>query len=114
MSDEDLKIRIMRRIYITNMLRKTFAPFMLRVYIGIVVIWQLVLSVSLSNVFENLPGISHPFALYNFASSAFMNTEMWVKILSVCLFLVVLWLSKDFMSNTWGASSRHRILEAKN
>lgn len=97
MNEVDLKNNVMRRVYIAYAIRKAFSPLMVKLYIAIVLGWQLTSSVSVSNVFANVPSITDPGNLYNFVTSAFLNTELWVQIIVSAFVLWVIWFSRDLL-----------------
>ncbi len=92
-----LKRRILNRIYIIYATRRILAPFMLKVYITLVLLWQLVINVSLGNIVKNAPGLK--LGTINFFTQAFIDTAMGIKILLIVGFVVSVWLMKDMVAS---------------
>lgn len=98
-TNTQLKKKIMRRIYLTFLLRKVFNPVTLKVYTLAVFYGFLATKISLNNVIENMPNITDIGALYNFYTYAFLNTEFTVQVLLVGVIIAALSVFKDVVKN---------------
>lgn len=93
--DEQLKNKIMRRIYIQFFIRKIFSPLLVKLYVMVSFLSFIVANISVGNVVANSPSIFDVNSVYNFSLSAFINTEFIIQILSVGVLMVIILLAKD-------------------
>ena len=98
--ENNLHIRkyVMRRVYTTYVLRQLRSPLALKAYMLLAVFLVFVRSVSLENVFANMPRTFEMGQVYSFFSSAFINTEMVVQITGVTLIAIAIFLAKDIFT----------------
>lgn len=94
MTNDELKKKIMRRVYTIYVLRKVFNPLMYRLYLLVALLGGVASFVSISNVVANMPryGISN---LYDFSMYAFLHTEVTVQVLTLGAGAVLLWFILD-------------------
>jgi len=95
--NEQLKKKIMRRIYLTFFLRNVFNHLTVKLYMLTVFFGVSVSFVSFGSVFANMPRITDIGALYNFSASAFLNTEFVVQILFTGIVIAIFLLMKDIV-----------------
>jgi len=95
--NEQLKKKIMRRVYITFFLKKVFNPVAVKLYTLTVFLGVSVSFVSFGSVLANMPRVTDIVALYNFSTSAFFNTEFAVQFLSTGALLAIFLLMKDII-----------------
>ena len=95
--NKKLKKRIMRRIYFMFFLRKMTSSFAIETYALVSFIGFLLSLVSFKNVFANMPSVTNVPALYNFYTSAFLNTEFVVQVLFAAAAGVLFLLVKDII-----------------
>jgi len=95
--DTQLKKKIMRRVYFTYFLRKVFNPFAIKIYTIVSFAGFIASQVSLVNVVANMPSMTNIDALYRFSTSAFLNTEFVVQLLSVGALVTIFLLLKDIV-----------------
>lgn len=95
--NKKLKKRIMRRIYLSFFLRKATGVFAIEVYAFVFFAGVLLSSVSLKNIFANMPKLTDVPALYTFYVSAFLNTELLVQFLLMGVFAAAFMLFKDIV-----------------
>jgi hypothetical protein len=93
--DVQLKKKIMRRVYGTFFVRKVSSPFAVKLYILVSFTGFLISQISLGNVVANMPQVTNLGALYRFSTSAFLNTEMIVQLLSLGALIATVLLFKD-------------------
>jgi len=98
--ENNLHIRkyVMRRVYMTYVLRQLQSPLALKAYSLLAVFLVLARSVSLGNVIANMPNIFKLSDLYIFFSSAFINTEVVAQIGTIALLAIVTFLVKDMLT----------------
>ena len=92
-----LKRRILSRIYIIYAMRRVLAPFMLKVYIALVLFWQLLIHISLMSVVKNAPGFD--VETISFFTQAFVTTGAGIKVIVVVGFIISAWLMKDIIAS---------------
>ncbi|OGG47486.1 hypothetical protein A3D66_00275 [Candidatus Kaiserbacteria bacterium RIFCSPHIGHO2_02_FULL_50_9] len=81
MTSHELKIRIMRRVYVIYYVRRALSPRALKMYAFVAACLGTASVVSVSNVFANMPG---DFAgIGTFLVAAFANTQFVVQALSL-------------------------------
>ena len=97
--NKKLKKRIMRRIYFAFFLRKATSVFAIEVYAFVFFAGVLLSSVSLKNIFANMPKLTDISALYTFYVSAFLNTELMVQFLLTGVFAAAFILFKDIIKS---------------
>lgn len=100
---ERFKIDIMRRVYVVHACRAA-APLVAETVILGAVVWGLTVFVSFSHVLANMPSPLSGGSYYGFMTSAFVNTELPVYILSLValgLLLVTLRTVWKLMSPAW-------------
>lgn len=84
-------------------LRKVFNPFAVKAYLLVSFAGFIVSQVSLVDVVANMPSVTNIGALYVFYTSAFLNTEFIIQLLSVGVFVAIFLILKDIVktySNT--------------
>jgi len=89
---------VMRRVYTTYVLRQLRSPLALKAYSLLAVFLILARSVSLGNVFANMPSIFKLSDAYVFFSSAFTNTELVAQVASIAFLAIVIFLVKDMFT----------------
>jgi len=72
-----------------------FNPLAIKAYLLVSFVGVIALQVSLTNVAANMPSVTNIDALYRFSSSAFLNTEFVVQLLSVGTLVAIFLLLKD-------------------
>jgi len=92
-----LKKRIMRRVYTTFLIRKILSPLAVKMYVLAAFVGFSVQFVSVGNVVANMPRLTDLSALYNFSTSAFLNTEFAMQILSAGVLVAIFLLLKDIV-----------------
>ncbi len=90
-----LEKQIMRRVYLTYMLRKILQPVLVKVYIVLALVWQASRYVSVPDVFTNASAALQPEKMYHFYVSAFANTEGIVQIAIIGSALLAVWALRD-------------------
>jgi len=95
--NEQLKKKIMRKVYLTFFLRKVFNPMAIKLYMLATFLGTSVSFVSFGSVLANTPRITDIGALYSFSTSAFLNTEFAVQFLSAGALLAIFLLMKDIV-----------------
>jgi len=83
---------VMRRVYAIWLFRKTFN---LRTGLFALVAWQITLYISFGSVFKNLPSALNITSVYGFVLSAFIHTEIMVKLFLVFIAVLTSLLLKD-------------------
>ncbi|OHA24465.1 MAG: hypothetical protein A3D52_01130 [Candidatus Taylorbacteria bacterium RIFCSPHIGHO2_02_FULL_44_36] len=96
---QQLKRRVMARIYAIYVLRQTTSPFCLKtITLGVAVtsgLFWLSLDHIFINMFSTVDGLT---PLLNFSWSAFLNTELPVQFIVVLSSGIILWLAWDILS----------------
>lgn len=92
---KDIKNNVMRRVYILHTLRQVFSPAMLKVYIAVAFVWQILLRVSVGNVFNNFLESQNQIVFW---SSALSRTETSVIVLTVAFIALSAWLLADIFN----------------
>lgn len=92
-----LKKKIMRRVYLAYFLRKAFNPLTMKAYLIVSFAGFIASQVSLANVVANMPSVTNISALYLFSTSAFLNTEFAIQLLSVGVLIAIFLLLKDIV-----------------
>ncbi|MCI0533017.1 hypothetical protein L0Y49_02235 [bacterium] len=95
LTNEQLKKKIMHRIYTVYVIRKLLSVKALRLY-GLILLAGIGLAkVSVKSVLANMPDMADMSALGTFYWTAIQNTEFAVKIAILYAFGVLLWLIRD-------------------
>jgi len=95
MTNNKLKKRIMRRIYVLFVLRKLINAKAMKAYTVTGFIYGVLSLVSIGNIVANMPQISDLSGLLTFVLYALTHTEFVVQILIFGTLAVSLWLVKD-------------------
>lgn len=95
MTNDKIKKRIMRRIYVLFVLRKLINARAMKVYTVTGFIYGMLSLVSVGNIVANMPQISDISGLLTFMTYALTHTEFVVQILIFGTLAVSLWLVKD-------------------
>ncbi len=95
----DLKTRIMRRVYAVWMLRKVFSPFAMKVYIALVIGWQMAARVHVAMVLNNAPSVTNVHDSLSFFSAAFSQAEFTLQLILLTGVVLALWLGRDMISS---------------
>lgn len=107
MSNNTLKKRVMRRVYVIYAIRQTLSPVALKAYVLGVSFVGLLSLVSVGSVIANMPadiaGMS-TYALY-----ALSHTEFAVQIFVALVLAATLWLSKDIIRSFGHAAQFNRV-----
>jgi hypothetical protein len=88
----------MRRVRTIYILRQIFSPTSMKIVMLFAVLKESFSVVSVPNVLANSPSLLNPIASYQFFTSAFLNTELVVRILLVATLALTLWLIRDLLS----------------
>lgn len=91
---------VMGRVRRIHLLRQFMHPTLLKVYSGAVLFLTLNSMVSLANIFANIPPITTPVQVVQFATTALMHTEAFVQFVVVGIGVVCVLLVKDILHNT--------------
>lgn len=89
----------MRQVQSTYYLKKAFNPLMFKVYALAVAFVGISSLVSVVNVFKNMPSFLEAGNLYNFMSSAVINTELSVQLVLGVVVIVGVLLVRDTIKN---------------
>ena len=87
MTSHELKIRIMRRVYVIYFVRRALSPRALKIYALFAAILGTASVVSVSNVFANMP--ADLLGISEFLLAAFGNTELTVQLLSAAALIAL-------------------------
>lgn len=93
--NQNLKNKIMRRVYAVWLFRKLASPFAVELFFLGALSFGLSVYVSIRNVVNNTPSIFSPGAVAGFFASAFYQAEMIVQILFVGMLASLIFLLKD-------------------
>jgi hypothetical protein len=93
--NEELRTRIMRRVYAIYLIKLVYRPIMLKLYALALGMWGLSALVSFGDVFENLSRLSDPSAIANFFVYALAHTELAVQTLLCAVLIAFAWLMRD-------------------
>lgn len=85
----------MRRIYTVYLLKKVINPFAVKLYVFLAFVLSVSSLVSVPDIINNSRSISGINQLVSFSTTAFINTEFSVQILSVAITLVIIWMLYD-------------------
>lgn len=91
MTPTQLNKSIMRRVYAVWFLRKITSPFYVKMYIMMVLVFQLVRSVSVSDVANNIGNVKVS-NMINYMLHSFAQTEPAVQIYSILFAMIGVWL----------------------
>lgn len=97
---DQLKKRIMRRIYVIFFLKRVFSEFALKTYAFVGLMWAGVSLVSVGNVFKNMLNVSGGLDdFYNFFTYAFLHTTMVVQMLFIGFIITMLSILLDLFGS---------------
>ena len=96
---EQMKKRIMRRVWAIYLIRRATSPIALQTYVMSFFTVQLFVFVSLPHVVANMPSITHPVEFLSFYASSFLNTEPLVQIIAVGFLTSIVWLTRNIVRN---------------
>ncbi len=88
----------MRRVYTVWALKKLTSPTFMKLLVLIGILKQSFSLVSVPNVIQNSPSLTHPLASSEFLSRAFVNTEISVQFLFIAMLALSFWLVSDALS----------------
>jgi len=101
--NEQLKRKIMRRIYFMFAVRKALSPVALKLYAFIALLWFGVSQVSMGNIIANMPQVTNVSAFYDFYTSALVNTEFAVQMILAGIAFFIVWMIWDMKRNLFAA-----------
>ncbi|OGG47342.1 hypothetical protein A2671_01520 [Candidatus Kaiserbacteria bacterium RIFCSPHIGHO2_01_FULL_49_13] len=107
MTNQELKIRIMRRVYVIYYVRKALSPRALKMYALIAACLGTASVVSVSNVLQNMP--SDVAGISSFFIAAFANTKLIVQLLTAGAIVTLLALLADLVRSFSGAPRLTRV-----
>jgi len=107
MLNHELKVRIMRRVYVIYYMRKALSPRALKIYAFTAACLGTLSVVSVSNVLANMPGDLA--GIGAFLVAAFANTQVTVQALSVAAFLALAILIVDIIRSFSGMPQVRRV-----
>ncbi|MAZ41104.1 hypothetical protein CL654_03225 [bacterium] len=90
MTSPQLQKSIMRRVYAVWFLRKVTSPLFVRVYIMLALIFQLVRSVSVTDIVSNIGNVK-VFNTFNYLMDAFVKTEPAVQVYTMLFAALGIW-----------------------
>lgn len=93
--NDDMKKRIMRRVYMIYAVRAAISFTACKVYAIGVIVWGITNYISFRHVFGNAPKWNDVGAQYAFISSAVVHTETAVWILMFTFACFMLWVARD-------------------
>ena len=82
---------IMWRVWLMFLVRRASRPGACRVYVLLVLTWQMLVQVSISNVLNNTPAVSEFRNLYTFYTQAVLHTEFSVQLVLIGLGVLGSW-----------------------
>lgn len=97
---QQLKKRIMRRVYMLYGIRLFVHPRTLKSFILTLLLWRSTSYVSYVDVFNNIPGSTDITRDLLFAHSAIMRTELMTIVLMLAMVAFGIWLARDFVRRT--------------
>ncbi len=106
-----LEHTVMARVQRIYYMRKLIGPTAMKAYSLVVLSLALLSVVSVANIYANMPSIMSPAALFQFMTSALVQTELLVKMLLLGLAVVVVLFVRDFLRTMRPADS-HGYLHA--
>ena len=92
---QQLKQKILSRVYIIYAARRVLSPFMIKIYIALGLFWQLLAHISFLSIIKNAPGLE--IGTVPFFAEAFLKTETGIKFLLVIGVLLTTWLFIDII-----------------
>lgn len=95
MTEQELKMRIMRRVRWIHTLKRITHPAAVRVYVLSALFIGVASLVSVPNVLANMPALADVSRLYSFMVSAFAHTELVVQIGVLFAFALAVWVVRD-------------------
>lgn len=110
MENTFLKKRIMRRVYLTFLMRKLREPFIVQMCLLFLLGVSSFLAISIKSIFINTPKTFAFSELYHFYSYAFMHTEVFVKLLIVTLLVLMGWMLQNAISRWKNTESKQTHL----
>ena len=96
-SNEELRKNIMRRVYVTHTLRELASPLAVKLYIFVLLIWQVLMRVSVPDVFANASNVGDLSSLKFFVLTAFAKTELLVQVSVAITLGLIFWMFKDIL-----------------
>ena len=90
-----LKNKIMRRVYAIWLLKKVFSLAVIRASIFSLLMVEFIREVSVINVIHNLPAKTDIISDLNYLSSAYIGTELTVQICLVVMAVILFWFLTD-------------------
>ena len=110
MNTFDLKKRIMMRIYLIFAIRKIKEPLYFKILVLAAALAATGSLVSLGSIITNMP--IEPVALFDFGTTAFANTQLVVKIMTLVGLVTGTFLVRDYF--LWYLSSMRTISSSSN
>ena len=95
--NSDLKIKVMRRVYMVSYIRRAISPVALKVYASAFLLYGIGQQVFVSKVLDNAPGLATPLDSLGFFTRAFMGTEALVQLLVLGCALASPWFVADLV-----------------
>lgn len=96
--ESDLKIRIMRRIYLIWFFRQIFSPFLLKFYVLTLALWQIGRLVWVEKVFSSALTKPDWSASIGYLAQSALSTRLAVQLLIGVILIAGLWLFRDLVS----------------
>ena len=105
-TQKELSMSIMGRVYTAYALRRVFRSTTLRALLSVGSLAWIFSVVSVLNVIQNMPSITHTSDFYNFSVTALSHTDMTVQI-SLLLFAgALIWYARDIIRASIFSQSR--------
>jgi hypothetical protein len=112
MNHSQLKKRIMRRVYMFYVLGKMLSKLAFKVYAGLALLYGIKIFVHVEAVANNMPDFSNTSALYNFMSSAALNTNLAVQFIIFGVVALVAWIMRDVIKNIFENMAQHNSIQS--
>jgi len=108
--ENNLRKKIMRRVWALYVWRKATSPVAVQTYVLSFLVYQLFVYVSMTSVVANMPSIMRPGAFFEFYFNSFVNTELWVQAIAVGVLSLGSWLVRNIIRNIGaGQLVRHSL-----
>jgi len=95
--ENNLKNKIMRRVYAIWILKRVFSLSSVRMLAFIALFIKFIKEVSVLNVIHNLPSITNIIDNFNYLSYAVTNTEASVQLYLTGIMVIVTWFIADLL-----------------
>ena len=93
----EIQKNIMMRVRFIARVRRFVQSISLKLVVAVGLVVFQTIFISFRNVFSNMPTFDRPSELYNFTLSAFINTELIVKVLILGFALALIFVARDLL-----------------